>query len=60
MGFMEKKCCKNFEPMTLTMLLLPFYKTHLNQLKYEKKPPDTESSTQQAVVAGKVGDPTSR
>lgn len=49
-----------FRKMTLTSLLLPFYKVHLNLLKYEKKPPDGARKNQQADSAGKVGDPVSR
>lgn len=49
-----------FKPMTLTSLLLPFYKVHLNLLKYEKKPPDAARKNQQADSASKAGDPVSR
>lgn len=49
-----------FKKMTLTALLLPFYKVHLNLLKHEKKPPDVIKSDQQADSAGKAGDPKSR
>ena len=49
-----------FRKMTLTALLLPFYKVHLNLLKYEKKPPDVVEKCQQADSAGKAGGPLSR
>lgn len=49
-----------FRKMTLTTLLLPFYKVHLNLLKYEKKPPDVIKAYQQADSAGEAGDPKSR
>lgn len=49
-----------FKPMTLTSILLPFYKVHLNLLKYEKKPPDITTKSKQADSAGKAGDPVSR
>lgn len=48
----------NFQPMTLTSLLLLFHKTHLNLLDYERKPPDEfnkESDRQR--LPERTGDP---
>lgn len=49
-----------FRKMTLPALLLPFYKVHLNLLKYEMKPPDKTINSKQADSAGKAGGPLSR
>lgn len=51
----------NFQPMTLTSLLLLFHKTHLNLLDYERKPPDTSNDEHKGqTLLERSGDPESR
>lgn len=51
----------NFQPMTLTSLLLLFHKTHLNLLDYERKPPDEQPcKDNRQVVPERYGGPVSR
>lgn len=48
----------NFQPMTLTNLLLLFHKTHLNLLDYERKPPDEfDKESDRQSLPERTGDP---
>lgn len=48
----------NFQPMSLTSLLLLFHKTHLNLLDYERKPPDECGNENQGQsLPERTGDP---
>lgn len=54
----NKETHSNFQPMTLTSLLLLFHKTHLNMIEYERKPPDDHSDQSiRQVVPERNGDP---
>ena len=54
----NKENRNNFQPMTLTSLLLLFHKTHLNLFDYERKPPDeSNKEVNRQSLPEREGDP---